>query len=70
MADKRGTPPTHRLYVVKDGKHGAKDFWVRVGSAWPHKSGTGFNIKLDALPTDGELVMLDESEAPETETQH
>ena len=69
MADQKNTPPTHRLFVVKERK-GAKDFWTPVGEAWPHKSGTGFNIKLDALPTDGELVMLDKSQEPETETQH
>jgi len=69
MADKKATPPSHRLFVVKKTK-GAKDYWMPVGAAWPHKSGTGFNIKLDALPTDGELVMLDKSQEPETDTQH
>tara|TARA_R110001606_G_scaffold225179_3_gene373241 strand:- start:736 stop:945 length:210 start_codon:yes stop_codon:yes gene_type:complete len=69
MAEKKTTPPTHRLFVVKERK-GTKDYWIQVGAAWPHKSGTGFNIKLDAIPTDGELVMLDKSEQPDTETQH
>jgi len=69
MADKKPIAPTHRLYVVKKTK-GAKDYWMPVGAAWPHKSGTGFNIMLDALPTDGELVMLDKSQQPENGTAH
>lgn len=32
--------------------------WTRVGAAFPHKDGTGFNIELRALPLDGKLVVL------------
>lgn len=42
---------------------GQPDFyWVQVGRAFPTKSGTGFNLVLDALPLapdwDGQLVMV------------
>ena len=32
--------------------------WSKVGVAFPHKEGTGFNIQLRSLPVDGKLVVL------------
>ena len=32
-------------------------FWTRVGSAWQHKDGKGFNVVLSALPVNGRLVL-------------
>jgi hypothetical protein len=32
--------------------------WTRIGAAFPHKEGVGFNIELKALPVDGRLVAL------------
>jgi hypothetical protein len=37
--------------------------WTKVGAAFPHKEGTGFNIELKAFPIDGRLVAL----PPDTE---
>ena len=45
--------PTHKVFVVEEREGEGKDedaFWTRVGSAWPHKDGKGFNIVLSALP--------------------
>ncbi len=45
--------PTHNVYLVRDGlKEGEKGFWNRIGAAWPHKDGKGFNVSLD-----GDLVI-------------
>ena len=56
--------PTHRAYVVKTlkGKDGEeKSHWLDIGSVWTHKDGKGFDVNLDALPTDGRVVIrLDE----------
>jgi hypothetical protein len=52
----------------KDGKPAKAKSWTRIGSAFPHKEGVGFNIELRAMPLDGRLVVLppsDESEARE-----
>ncbi|MDR3404229.1 MAG: hypothetical protein P4L99_17150 [Chthoniobacter sp.] len=49
-------PPTHVAYHVRDGKTG-KGFWTRVGSAWAHKDGKGFNIQLDVAPLDGRISL-------------
>ena len=32
--------------------------WTRIGVAFPHKEGTGFNIQLRAFPLDGRIVLL------------
>ena len=32
--------------------------WTKVGIAFPHKEGLGFNIQLKALPVNGQLVAL------------
>jgi hypothetical protein len=40
--------------------------WTKVGIAFPHKEGPGFNIQLKALPVNGQLVALPADE-PETE---
>jgi hypothetical protein len=32
--------------------------WTRIGAAFPHKEGVGFNIELKAFPVDGRLVAL------------
>ena len=31
--------------------------WSKVGAAFPFKDGTGFSIKLSALPLNGELIV-------------
>ena len=37
---------------------GKQAFWTRIGSAWPHQNGEGFNIELNALPVGGRIVMM------------
>ena len=38
-----GKAPTHIVYQVR-GEEGQKGFWTRMGAAWAHKDGKGFNI--------------------------
>lgn len=47
--------PTHIAYQVRDGKD--KGFWTRIGAAWQHKDGNGFNIQLDCVPLDGRIQL-------------
>lgn len=35
-----------------------KTRWTKVGVAFPLRNGDGFSIILDALPTNGKLVMM------------
>ena len=51
-----GNLPTHAAYHVRDTKDG-KGFWTRIGSAWAHKDGKGFNIQVDVVPLDGRITI-------------
>lgn len=48
--------PTFIAYAVAG--EGKQAFWTRIGSAWPHASGEGFNIELNALPANGRIVLM------------
>ena len=48
--------PTHTAYQVRE-REGAKGFGPRIGPAWPHGDGKGFNIQLDAVPLDGRITL-------------
>lgn len=62
MADNtKSKAPSHTAYQVREGK-GDKGFWTRIGSAWPHGDGKGFNIQLDAVPLDGRITLRDASD--------
>lgn len=51
--------PSLIAYTVKNRRKGQKPIWTRIGAAWPHGSGTGLSIELEALPVDGRLVLIE-----------
>lgn len=52
---KRNQKPTHTVYVVEG--EGDKAFWTKLGAAWAHEDGQGYNISLTAMPLNGRLVV-------------
>ncbi len=52
----RGKKPSHVAYQVRDG---GKDqsFWDRIGVAWQHEDGKGFNVQLHCVPLDGRITL-------------
>jgi hypothetical protein len=48
---------------VLDREGDKSAIWARIGAAWPHNDGKGFNITLTALPIDGRLSVRVASEA-------
>ena len=50
--------PTLIAYSVRE-REGQKPVWTRIGAAWPHGSGNGMSIQLDALPLDGRIVLTE-----------
>ena len=50
------TKPTHTCYSVRTRGEDRKPYWTAIGSAWTNKDGS-FNVRLDALPIDGEIVI-------------
>ena len=60
-------PPGNHLfaYTVQeyDGPDGKKArSWTRIGVAFPHKDGTGFNVELHSMPLDGRIVLFPPSD--------
>jgi len=51
--------PVLIAYTVRDRSKNQKAIWTRVGAAWPHDKGAGFNVQLEALPLDGRLVLIE-----------
>ena len=44
------TQPAFRAFTVIKRAEGQDDFWLPIGAAFPHQSGDGFNVILQALP--------------------
>lgn len=65
MSNKTNEPkrPTHAIYQVVG--EGEKARWIRVGAAWANKDGKGLNLKFDAYPVVGRIVIREVSEQEE-----
>ncbi len=48
--------PSHIAYHVRD-REGGKGIFTRIGAAWPHKDGQGFNVQLDVVPLEGRITL-------------
>ncbi|MCF6199160.1 MAG: hypothetical protein L3J67_07145 [Hyphomicrobiaceae bacterium] len=49
--------PVFNVYTVEDRGQGEDPFWLKIGAAFSHKDGKGFNLVLSAFPIDNRLVM-------------
>ncbi len=56
--------PSHVAYQVRD-REGKKSFWTRIGTAWAHGDGQGFNIQIECVPLDGRITLRIASEKKE-----
>jgi hypothetical protein len=55
--------PVLIAYAVKRGGRGKKAIWTRIGQAYPHETGAGLTVVLDAIPPDGRVVLLERDDA-------
>ncbi|WP_461428162.1 hypothetical protein [Gymnodinialimonas sp.] len=55
-------------YTVKPIDDGRKAIWSKIGAAWSHKDGQGYEVRMDALPVDGRIVLrtVKDSDADQT----
>jgi hypothetical protein len=60
--------PTLIAYSIRERGKGQKPIWTRIGAAWPHDSGSGLSIQLEALPL-GDRIVLTEPKADEPEAK-
>jgi hypothetical protein len=49
----------YTAYTIRDFERGGKpeSDWMRIGVAFPHEDGKGFNLALHAVPVDGKVVL-------------
>lgn len=51
--------PSHEIFaVVRSENAEAKSRWHKIGAAWPHKDGEGFNLKLEYLPLNAAEMVI------------
>lgn len=59
MSNRSSNAPTHEIFAVQRGDDKqAKARWQKIGAAWPHKDGEGFNLKLEYLPLNGAEMVI------------
>ena len=51
-----GKKPDYIAYNVQETKQG-KPVFNRVGAAWQHKDGQGYEIQLDSMPVNGRVTL-------------
>lgn len=51
--------PVLIAYTVSYSETRDRFFWTRIGAAYPHATGAGLTVILDALPPDGRIVLLE-----------
>lgn len=56
--------PSLIAYHVRERK-GTTSIWTRIGGAWEHSDGQGFNIQIETVPLDGRIVLRVASESKE-----
>lgn len=44
-------------YTITNLGVGRKAVWSKIAAAWAHKDGDGYQVRMDALPVDGRLVL-------------
>jgi hypothetical protein len=50
--------PVLIAYTVKRRSNG-KSSWKRIGAAYPHDTGAGLTVVLEAMPIGGRIVLLE-----------
>lgn len=61
---KTGKSPSFIAYQVRE-REGQNGFWTRIGVAFAHKDGKGYNIQVEAVPLDGRITLRVPSEKKE-----
>lgn len=63
-AKTKSKKPTHEAFVVTG--EGENAFWTKIGAAWRHDDGKGFNVDLIAFPVGGRLVIRERKETKDS----
>lgn len=55
--------PVLIAYAARRVGSSKKASWTRIGQAYPHETGSGLTVVLDAVPADGRIILLERDEA-------
>lgn len=56
MSSNQGQLPTHEAFHVAG--EGDNAFWTKIGAAWEHQDGCGYNIQLELMPISSNRIVL------------
>ncbi len=48
--------PVFIAYTIDQRNHD-ESYWTKIGAAWAHEDGKGFNIQLEAVPLNGTITL-------------
>ena len=60
MPENRSNGPDYIAYSVRDRGEDKDAAWNRVGAAWQHRDGQGYDVVLDSLPVDGRVTLREQ----------
>ena len=52
--------PDYIAYSVRNRGQDKDAAWNRVGAAWQHRDGKGYDVQLDATPVDGRVTLREQ----------
>lgn len=61
--------PVLIAYAVRRVGKANKPVWTRIGCAYPHETGAGLTVVLDAVPADVRIVLLERGEDDDARIQ-
>ena len=56
----QGNGPDYVAFSVRDRGPEKEAAWNRVGAAWRHRDGKGYDVQLDATPVDGRVTLREQ----------
>ncbi len=60
MSENQGRKPDYDAFSVRDRGPEKSAAWNRIGAAWRHRDGAGYDIALDAVPVDGRVTLREQ----------
>lgn len=59
-----GAKPFQTVYTIVERERDGHKFWLKIGAAFPNRDGS-LHVKLDAMPTNGQLHIRESKSAEE-----
>jgi len=59
-----GSKPFQTVYTIVERERDGHKFWLKIGAAFPNRDGS-LHVKLDAMPTNGQLHIRESKSAEE-----